>query len=100
MAAYCGCLELLAWMREHLTARPASTGASARTAKPDAPEIPDAPRNQAVPDLLKAAEARFPEAVKGGKMPSLRMIQGEMGVGQDKAQQVQGHFLSLQAATG
>ncbi len=101
VACYVGCMELLTWMREHLGASARPAAASARTPKPDAPEVPrpDAPEVPRAADLITIAVARFPEAAKGGRIPSLRVIQGELGVGQGKAQQVQRHFLSLQAAT-
>ncbi len=99
VACYVGCMELLTWMRENLGASARPTAASARAPKPDAPEVPDAPKAAAA-DLITTAVAKFPEAAKGGRIPSLRVIQGELGVGQGKAQQVQRHFLSLQAATG
>jgi uncharacterized protein DUF2637 len=101
VAAYVGCVEILSWMQEHLgTTRSASARktavapADAGSAKPDAP--PRKPRTP-VPDLLRTAEVRFPDTAAGGKIPPLRVIQGELGVGQPRAQQIQRHLLSLQA---
>jgi hypothetical protein len=114
VACYVGCLELLAWMREHLSASArAARSAPARTA-PDASQasvpdaLPDAPSDelkdrrerktrQPVADLLKAAEAAFADRTS---VPSLRDVQGAMSIGQGKAQQVQRHLKTLQAATG
>ncbi len=85
-------LGKLTWMRQR-------TGASqprkAATASVDADA--DAVKRQPRGDLLTAAEARFPEA-RTGQTPSFRDIQGAMRVGQGKAQQVQAHFRTLQAA--
>jgi hypothetical protein len=49
-------------------------------------------------DLIAAAEEAFLEAKNGGPVPSLQVVQGEMKIGQGKAQTVQRHFLNLQAA--
>jgi Protein of unknown function (DUF2637) len=111
VAAYIGCMELLTWMRENLgmqprkTARTASAAPSASasgSADADAPEDELKDRRerrtrQPVADLLRAAEAAFTDRTA---VPSLRDIQGAMSIGQARAQIVQGHLKSLQAATG
>jgi hypothetical protein len=107
--SFISCAELLAWMREHLEVQPrranmtsrttsASASSNASRGRPVASEAPepDAPRTV---DLITAAEAKFSEAKTGGPVPSLRVIQGELKVGQGKAQQVQRHSW-VQAATG
>jgi Protein of unknown function (DUF2637) len=113
VACYVGCMELLTWMREHLGVQPKRANPATRTA-PDASQasvpdaLPDAPSDelkdrrerkirQPVADLLKAAEAAFADRTS---VPSLRDIQGAMSIGQGKAQQVQRHLKTLQAATG
>jgi hypothetical protein len=103
VAAYVGCLELLAWMREHLGVQPKPARATAPAASADA--VADAPDDledrrqrkarKPLGELLRAAERQFPDA--GTSLPSLRDIQGAMSVGQGKAQQVQAHFRSLAA---
>jgi len=95
-------MELLTWMRENLGAsKVVVKAASASASKPVAsePPKPDAPQETVI-DLIKAAEKKFPEAKTGGKIPALRLIQGELGIGQPKAQQVQRHFKALAAAAG
>ena len=102
VACYVGCMELLTWMRENLGAsKVVVKAASASASKPVAsePPKPDAPQETVI-DLIKAAEKKFPEAKTGGKIPALRLIQGELGIGQPKAQQVQRHFKALAAAAG
>jgi hypothetical protein len=83
VACYVGCRELLTWMRENLGAsKVVVKAASAGASKPVAsePPKPDAPQETVI-DLIKAAEERFPEAKTGGKIPALRLIQGELGIG-------------------
>jgi hypothetical protein len=96
--AYVGCMELLAWMRAHTGMQPARRAVATVAASPDA----DAPRATVTSirqpragDLLARAEAAFPDALKDGKLPTLRDIQGALKVGQPRAQTVQAHFTSL-----
>jgi len=109
VAAYVGCCEILAWMQEHLGASRLMT-APRRAPRTDAPgtvkpDAPDAPQDelsgrrvlqagQTPADLFQAAEAAFPGGMNAdtGRPASLRDIQGALGIGQGKAQQVQAHF--------
>jgi hypothetical protein len=77
--AYVGCMEILAWMREHLGASkkartaPASASGTQQTAsetpKTDAPEdeLRDRRERRPVPDLIAAAEVAFPGGMNTGK---------------------------------
>ena len=102
-------------MREHLgvqpkvqpRTRPAASVTASETADADAPgdELKDRRESKArqlVGELLALAEEAFPGGMNTarGKPASLRDIQDALSVGQGKAQQVQVHFKTLQAATG
>jgi hypothetical protein len=106
VAAYIGCMELLTWLRANTqpkTARtvPAGTGTStpASTAAGTPDELSKRRKTrQPATDLLASAERVFPGGkTAGGKFPSVRDIRSGMGIGQDKARQVQEHFRSLPA---
>lgn len=102
-AAYVGCLELWAWMRQHTgmqprTTRPASAAASP-IASADAPDDLQDRREHKASGLLIAAEQAFPEARNGGRVPSCGISSGCCPVGQPRTQQVQAHFRGLQAAS-
>jgi len=84
VAAYCGCLELLAWMREHLGVQPKKASAPAKTASVAASETAsgetetDAPEDelqdrrerktrQPLTELLALAEQAFPSGMNTAK---------------------------------
>ena len=103
VVCYVGAMEMLSWMRQHLgmhpKTRPVASVAASVAAPADAPAatVTRIPRTGAG-DLIKRAEAAFPEALAGGRLPTLREIQGALKIGQPKAQQVQAHLSALQAA--
>lgn len=109
--AFLGCVELLTWMRLHLTAPPVASATQVQEPKPGAPEMPKpgapempkpgAPEKTRKPlaDLLVAAELRYVTQVNAGKLPVLRAIQGDMRIGQGYAQVVQKHLKTLQGAS-
>lgn len=104
VAAYVGCMELLTWMRQHTGMQPKTTRTASVAAPADAPAdaAPDelATRRRGVRrparDLSAAAVKAFPEA-HAGNVPSLRVIQTTMQIGQPRAQAVQRFFGELQA---
>ena len=61
-------------------------------------EPPRAEDPDPAPDLLAAAVKAFPDA--HSKVPSLRAIQRQMGIGQAKAQQVQHAIKSARVLLG
>ena len=115
VAAYLGCMEMLTWMQQHLGMQPKMHPRTPRVApvnsQPDASGPPEEDASdelrdrrerrarQPLTDLLKKAEARYPGGRNEiGKFPVLREIQGDLGIGQPKAQQVQAHLKTLQPA--
>ncbi len=105
-AAYIGCLELLAWMRQQLGVQPKQARtASASASESASADVPDElktrrERNtgETAPGLLAAAAKAFPDA-SAGKVPPLREIQAALRIGQPKAQQVQHAIRSGQTAS-
>ena len=101
VAAYCGCVELLAWMRQNTgmqstrpKAAPADAPGDADAAHQTVVLIKDHKHHRMYADsLLNAAEREF-----RGRVPTLREIQRTLHIGQPRAQEIKAYLASLQAA--
>lgn len=99
LLSYLVCTELLAWTQAHLGVHPKPAPARRRRASGDAPDRDaslDACKNpdraEPLPAHLAAAEREFASMLETGKIPPLRELQRQLGIGQAKAQEIQAHF--------